>query len=225
MGSSLESPKMVEVLKRLFKATDDGDPEILAQIRSHYGDALGTMPARARADAMAAAYIPVSPEGGRLLYILARAQRSRNIVEFGTSFGISTIYLAAAVCDNGAGRVISTELNPDKARQARRNLADAGMLDYVEIREGDALETLAQLENNVDFLFLDGWKDLYLPMLKLLEPRLPAGALIAADDVNLQPEPMKPYLAYVRDPAHGYVSVEFPVADGLEISLHTSAPR
>ena len=104
------------------------------------------------------------------------------MVEFGTSFGISTIHLAAAVRDNGAGRVISTELNAAKAAQARANLAEAGLSDRVTILEGDARETLAAVPGPVGFVLLDGWKGLYLPVLRLLEPRLAPGALVLADD-------------------------------------------
>jgi predicted O-methyltransferase YrrM len=140
------------------------------------------------------------------------------VVEFGTSFGISTIHLAAAVRDNGAGRVISTELNAAKAAQARANLAEAGLSDWVTILLGDARQTLATVDAPVGFVLLDGWKNLYLPVLKLLEPRLTPGALILADDTVSMAEEMPDYLAYIRDPAHGYLSIPFPESDGLEIT-------
>ena len=87
------------------------------------------------------------------------------------------------------------------------------------ILEGDALETLAHLDAPVGFVLLDGWKDLYLPVLRLLEPRLTAGALVLADDTISQAADMPDYLSYVRDPANGYLSVSFPESDGLEITL------
>jgi predicted O-methyltransferase YrrM len=182
------------------------------------------MSAREQADAYGELYIPVSPEGGRLLYTLIRASRPATVVEFGTSFGISTIHLAAAVRDNAAagdhlaGRVVSTELHPAKAAQARANLAEAGLADLVTILEGDARETLAELPGPVGFVLLDGWKDLYLPVLRLLEPRLIPGALVVADDTVSMAAEMPDYLPYVRDPAHGYLSVSFPESDGLEIT-------
>ena len=147
------------------------------------------------------------------------AQRSRLIVEFGTSFGISTIHLAAAVETHGVGRVITTEMEPNKVRRSREHLEQAGLLDQVEIREGDALETLKSLDGPIDLLFLDGWKKLYLPLLRLLEPRLRSGSAIVGDDTQLFPEEMKPYLDYVRNPANGYVSVEIPLGDGMELSI------
>jgi|SRR5579859_6418230 len=151
-------------------------------------------------------FLPVSRETGRLLYILARTRRSRAIVEFGTSFGLSTIHLAAAVKDNGGGRVIGTEFLAAKAARARENIAAAGLADFVEIREGDALETLARdLPASIDLVLLDGAKVLYPRILALLEPRLASGALVVADNADDSPE----LLARVRDAANGYLSVPF----------------
>jgi predicted O-methyltransferase YrrM len=88
----------------------------------------------------------------------------------------------------------------------------------VTILAGDARETLADLPGPVGFVLLDGWKNLYLPLLRQLEPRLAAGALVVADDTVSMAAQMTDYLAYVRDPAHGYLSVSFPESDGLEIT-------
>ena len=103
---------------------------------------------------------------------MVRMQGSRTVVEFGMSFGISTIHLAAAVRDNGSGRVITTELDDRKVVRATAHLDEAGLLDCVNVRHGDAMETLRDLEGPVDLVFLDGWKLLYLPVLQLLEPKL-----------------------------------------------------
>jgi predicted O-methyltransferase YrrM len=143
------------------------------------------------------------------------------VVEFGTSFGISTIYLAAGVTDNGTGRVVTTELNERKAAAARANLQEAGVGAAVTILLGDALETLRELSGSIGLVLLDGWKDLYLPVLRLLEPNLVPGALVLADDSTF--EDTADYLDYVRDPANGYVTVTFPVEDGVEISCWTSS--
>jgi predicted O-methyltransferase YrrM len=220
MVNSLQAEPVRDLLGRLFLAADDDDLR-RPGIAERYPDGVRQLDAREQADAYQELYIPVSPEGGRLLYALIRAARPSTVVEFGTSFGISTIYLAAAVRDNGAGRVISTELNGAKAARARANLAEAGLSDWVTILEGDARQTLAPVEAPVGFVLLDGWKNLYLPVLRLLEPRLAAGALVLADDTISQAEEMTDYLAYVRDPARGYLSVTFPESDGLEISCRT----
>jgi predicted O-methyltransferase YrrM len=159
-------------------------------------------------------HLAVSRETATLLYMLARSSRAASIVEFGTSFGVSTLHLAAALRDNGGGRLIGTEFEPGKLAQARANLAAAGLADLVEIRAGDALETLAHgLPESIDLVLLDGAKGLYPRVLALLEPRLRPGALLVADNADRSPE----YLASVRDPAGGYLSVPF--ADDVELSV------
>ena len=217
MVNSLQTEPVRDLLGRLFRAADD-DHLHRPAITERYPGGVRHLDAREQADAYQELYIPVSPEGGRLLYALVRAARPSTVVEFGTSFGISTIHLAAAVRDNGAGRVVSTELNAAKAAQARANLAEAGLSDWVTILQGDARQTLATVEAPVGFVLLDGWKNLYLPVLRLLEPRLTPGALILADDTVSMAEQMPDYLAYIRDPAHGYLSIPFPESDGLEIT-------
>jgi predicted O-methyltransferase YrrM len=172
--------------------------------------------AQQRADILASAYLPVSAAGGRLLYSLVRHGRPKTVVEFGTSYGISTLYLAAGVLDNGAGRVLTTELSAVKVAAARANLAEAGAADVVHVLPGDALQTLATVDAPIGLVLLDGWKDLYLPVLRLLEPKLAPGALIVGDDNSFAT--VQPYLDYVRDPANGYIGVDFPVEDGMEIS-------
>jgi predicted O-methyltransferase YrrM len=172
-----------------------------------------------RAELLEKVYMPVSPDAGRLLYMLTRIRKAVDIVEFGTSFGISTIYLAAAVRDNGGGMVVTTELSESKAKRALRNIEQAGLADYVELREGDALETLKTLPATPDFVFLDGWKNLYLPVLQLLEPKLAPDTVIVADDLAISPEALAPYLAHVRNPKNGYASEEIRIDDGFEISI------
>jgi predicted O-methyltransferase YrrM len=158
--------------------------------------------------------LPVSRETGALLYMLARSSNARTIVEFGTSFGISTLHLAAALRDNGGGRLITTEFEPSKVARARDNLTAGGLIDLVEIRAGDALQTLrADLPETIDLLLLDGAKGLYPEILGLLETRLRPGALIVADDADDSPE----YLARVRSPSAGYMSTPF--GEDIELSM------
>jgi predicted O-methyltransferase YrrM len=216
--SSLYSKKVADVLDKLFAQAEAEDPARFEQLQAESAR-LGRPPDESWAHGvLAEVFMPVDQAGGRFLYSLARAQGSRLIVEFGTSFGISTIHLAAAIRDNGGGRVVTTEMEPNKVARARHSLDEAGLLDCVEIRHGDALETLKTLDTTIDLLFLDGWKKLYLPLLRLLEPRLRPGSTIVGDDTQLFPDEMRPYLDYVRNPANGYVSVEIPIGDGMEFS-------
>jgi len=160
------------------------------------------------------AYLAVSRETAGLLYMLARSIQARSIVEFGTSFGLSTLHLAAALRDNGGGTIIGSEFEPSKIAVARDNLTAAGLADLVEIREGDALETLSRdLPEAIDLVLLDGAKGLYPAILSLLEPRLRPGALIVADNADWSPA----YLERVRSSANGYVSVPF--AEDVELSM------
>src|SRR5262245_48652410 len=209
--SALHEPRVRRVLERMHAEADSNDPPILAKARGKTG--------ADRTVLLDDAFIPVSAEAGRLLYTLARGAAPGTLVEFGTSFGISTIYLAAAARDRGTGRVITTELHAGKAERAQGYIEEAGLADLVDLRVGDALETLKGLRRDVSVAFLDGWKELYLPLLRVIEPALAAGALVVADDLDLFPDALKPYLAYVRDPANGYVSVAVPLGDAMEISV------
>jgi predicted O-methyltransferase YrrM len=158
-------------------------------------------------------YLAVSRETAGLLYMLARSIQARSVVEFGTSFGISTLYLAAALQDNGGGRVIGTEFEPSKVTRARENIAAAGLSEFVEIRAGDALETLSRdLPQTIDLVLLDGAKSLYPQVLELLAPRLRRGALIVADNAEMAPE----YIQAVRK-SNDYMSV--PAIDDVELTM------
>ncbi len=131
------------------------------------------------------AYLPITKSQGQFLKKLIIENDCKSIIEFGTSFGISTIYLADAARQTG-GKVISTELIEDKAHTAFQNVRDAGLIDYVEIKIGDAMKTLQSHNEAIDFLFLDGWKDLYLPLFQMLEPQFREGTLIYSDNMDMQ---------------------------------------
>jgi predicted O-methyltransferase YrrM len=159
-------------------------------------------------------HMPVSPATGTLLYMLARGNGARAIVEFGTSFGISTLHLAAALRDNGGGTLIGTEFEPSKLVHARANLQAAGLADLVDIREGDALQTLASdLPATIDLVLLDGHKPLYARILALLAPRLRPGSYVIADNADACPD----YKAQVRAPGSGYLSIPF--GDDVEVTM------
>lgn len=158
--------------------------------------------------------LPVTPATGKLLYMLARSCHARTIVEFGTSFGISTLHLAAALRDNGGGRLITSEFEPSKVARAQAHLAAAGLDDLVEFRAGDALQTLATgLPERIDLVLLDGAKALYADILSLLEARMPPGAWVLADNADHCPE----YVARMRAPESGWMSTS--CGAELELSL------
>jgi len=217
---TLKTPRVANLVARLFAEAEASDADLRRM--------LGSIPPEERARRMSDPnsdyrafygrakehFLAVSPETARLLYMLARSAKARAVVEFGTSFGISTVHLAAAVRDNGGGRVIGTELEPSKAARARAHLREAELDALVEIREGDALETLARdLPDVIDFVLLDGHKPLYPRVLDLVAPRLRAGACLVADNADASPD----YVARVRDAGGRYLSVPF--AEDVELTI------
>jgi predicted O-methyltransferase YrrM len=216
MATTLQDRRVRAALERMYAGARE-QVQLLRDKREEL-ERLSSASAQERADAMSAFYIPVTPEAGRLLYSLVRATRPTTVVEFGMSFGISAIHLAAAVRDNGSGRVVTTELNAAKIAAAKRTFAETGLDDVITVLAGDALSTLADLDGPVGFVLLDGWKELYLPVIKQLEPRLSPGALVVAD--NTEMADTRPYLDYVRGTENAYVSVNFLArdSDSMEIS-------
>jgi hypothetical protein len=174
----LAKPEAAELLDELHGAARADRSQFLRLLpRLAFGFARGrTFAQTITPEALKNAFIAVPREEGWFLHLTARAIGATGVVEFGTSFGISTIYLGAAVVDNGGGWVVGSELLPSKHQRAVANLKRAGLEQVVDVRLGDALETLRETPGPIDLVFLDGWKDLYLPVLKLLEPRLRVGS-------------------------------------------------
>jgi predicted O-methyltransferase YrrM len=167
-------------------------------------------------------YVPLSPDQGVFAYLVARSIAARRIVEFGTSFGVSTIYLAAAVKDNGGGIVIGSEIEKTKAAKAQQHLKEAGLDEYTDIRVGDACQTLADPGGEVDMVLIDGLKDLYLPIVKMLTPTLRPGAIVLSDNIYAYKRTLASYVAYMEDPENGFQSVTLPLKDGLQYSVRLS---
>ncbi|WP_158169571.1 O-methyltransferase [Mycolicibacterium smegmatis] len=220
MTTTLTSDPVSTVLHGLLRAEQDGDAAAFAEVGEFPLDAA---PAE-RAELLKNVYMSVSQTGGELLYLLARATGARTVVEYGTSFGVSTIYLASAVRDNGGGTVITTELQPGKAAAAQHSFDAAGLGDLIDLRIGDARDTLAQVPRPVDLVLLDGWPDLALPVLKILEPHLRAGTLILVDDVNLDfggRDLHGALLDHLATCGH-YRTLTLPIGDGIEACVRLS---
>lgn len=215
----LDDPKIAATLNKLHQRAK-GDRWIFLRAAP---SALGAMITgqsvfKAAEPFLKNAYIPVDADQGRMLYVTARAIRAKTIVEFGTSFGISTIYLAAAARANN-GRVIGSELEPAKVKAARANVAEARLQQFVDIREGDAMKTLANIDAPVDFVLLDGWKDVYVPMIELLAPKMRSGAVVLADNIFTFKKTLRPYVSRMQDRSNGFASVTLPLGHGMEYSV------
>lgn len=215
--SRLDEPRLAEVLSSLHSRAAVNDEEVIPRVLTLAVER-GAQSDQDMSDLLADAYIPINPVVGRLLHVLALTRRPGRVVEFGTSHGLSTIYLAAAT-SIGDAPVITTESEPSKIAAAQQNFVAAGVADQIELRPGDVFETLAEFDEPISLLFLDGWKGLYLPLLRHLEDRLVHGAIVVADDTTLLPELCADYLEHVRSSTSTYVSAALPIDDGLEVSV------
>ncbi|CAD5778523.1 O-methyltransferase [Escherichia coli] len=163
----------------------------------------------------------IAPEQGELIYLLCRAMKATRVVDFATSVGMSALYFAAAMKDNGGGLVIGSEMVREKAEVASRNLAEAGLTSFVDIRVGDARETLKDLGGPVDFILIDGFPladgpSLARQVTEIVAPQLRVGGYILND--NAEPD----FLSYVRDPQNGFISITLPIKRGTELALKIS---
>ncbi|KAG5805991.1 hypothetical protein H9Q74_009447 [Fusarium xylarioides] len=171
-------------------------------------------------------FVALDPDKCAYVYLLLRSMKARFVVEAGTSFGVSTIYLALAVSQNAGsqpGRVIATENEPTKAVKARKYWSQAGddIEKFIELREGDLRETLkTDLPEQVDFLLLDIWTPLALPTLKLVKPRMKPGATVVADNTEAAKAGYKDLMAYLEDTTNGFKLTTLPYSGGLLIAVY-----
>ncbi|KAI9636034.1 O-methyltransferase [Dioszegia hungarica] len=172
-------------------------------------------------------YIALDQDKCWFVYQTCLATGARNVVEAGTSFGVSTIYLSLAVQQTiklrgGEGRVIATENEPEKAARARSTWAEAGegVADLIDLREGDLRETLKDGLADIDLLLLDIWAPLALPALRLVEPHFRRGAVVICDNSISSADRYADLQAYMRDPKNGYANLTVPFKNGLEMSVY-----
>jgi predicted O-methyltransferase YrrM len=168
--------------------------------------------------------VALDREKAELCYQLCRALRARRVVEAGTSFGVSTLYLAAAVRDNlaedgGSGVVIGTELEPEKAKAARAHFDEAGLTGLIDLREGDLRETLREVGGPVDFMLIDIWTPMARPALERVAPHLRPGAIVVADNTVQFKDAYRDYFEFVNDPANRLRTLTLPFEGGFELSV------
>ncbi len=169
-------------------------------------------------------FVALDRDKAELCYTLCRALGAKRVVEAGTSFGVSTLYLAAAVRDNtradgGAGVVIGTEYEPEKAKIARAHFAESGLAPFIELREGDLRETLKSVDGPIDCMLIDIWTPMSRPALELVAPRLRRGAIVMCDNTRRFREPYKDYFEFVNDPKNELRTLTLPFEGGFELSV------
>lgn len=222
MASPLQDPKLEDLLDRLHARSDAQVAELQTYFARRAREG-GVDFARFDADMhrfFADKMVALDRDKALACYQLCRSLQARRVVEAGTSFGVSTLYLAAAVRDNGGegGVVIGTEYEPTKAEIARANFREAGLERWVELREGDLRETLRDPGGPVDFMLIDIW-DVALPALRLVSPHLRRGAIVVCDNTAAHPDYYADYFAFVNDPANRFRTLTLPFEGGLELTV------
>ena len=160
-------------------------------------------------------------------YMMCRALRAHRVVEAGTSYGVSTLFIASAVRDNVASReansgtpvVIATEYEADKAKVARRHFAEAGLAHIIDLREGDLRQTLVDLAAPIDFALIDIWTSMARPAMELVAPHLRTGGVVICDNTQQFRDAYDDYFAFVRDPRNGLRTMTLPFEGGLEFTV------
>jgi predicted O-methyltransferase YrrM len=158
----------------------------------------------------------ITPDTGRLLWILVVSTGAKRVLEIGTSNALSTIWLADAVRRTG-GSIVTLERSPSKIEMARKNLAKAGIAEHVEIKEGEALATIRTLPGPFDLVFLDADRPQYLAYLEEVVPKIRKGGLLVTDNVISHAEELKAFLGRVKSHPELF-SVTLPVGKGEELS-------
>ncbi|KAF2623374.1 S-adenosyl-L-methionine-dependent methyltransferase [Macroventuria anomochaeta] len=170
-------------------------------------------------------FIALDEDKCHFVYQLITAMGATNVVEAGTSFGVSTIYLALATAQTKAatgkkGTVIATEKEPQKAAIAQGYWEECGVEEHIDLRVGDLLETLKNDVPEVDLLLLDIWSTLALPTLKTILPKLRRGGVILTDNTISGAEGYKDLLTFLRAPENGFQNTTLPYTNGFEMSIY-----
>ncbi|KAM0286485.1 hypothetical protein ACHAQH_000911 [Verticillium albo-atrum] len=217
-------------------ASIQASPEVLATLKDLHIKALTEPPfISVGPESLTAAldrFVALDPEKCALVYLLLRASGARFVVEAGTSFGLSTIYLALAVGQNAVaakvqeGKVIATENEPTKAQKAREHWKSAGddVEKWIELREGDLRETLkTDLPDKIDFVLLDIWTPLALPALVAVKSKLRVGATVVVDNYIASAKGYKDLKGYLEDKKNGFKNTTAPYSGGLHIAIYVGA--
>jgi predicted O-methyltransferase YrrM len=218
----ITDPKLLTMLDRLHATSVAQMAEVGAYFRARSEaegrDRFSPMDERDH-EQFADKLVAIDRDKAQFCYGLCRALGARCVVELGTSFGVSTLYLAAAVRDNGGGVVIGVEHEPKKAAAARANFAEAGLAEFIDLREGDLRETLKVIEGPVDFALFDIWAEMTRPALELVAPHLRMGAVLVADNTESFRQSYADYFAFIADPANGLRTMTLPFEGGLEMTV------
>ena len=221
--SVLNDPALERMLARLH-ARSSGQLDEMRSYFTNQGDERQADNDGRRRKFLSDKMVSLDRDKAEFCYQLCRATNARSIVEVGTSFGVSTLYLAAAIRDNvrsdhSSGRVIGTEYEPLKAAAARKNVAEAGLSEFIELREGDLRETLRRIDVKIDFVLVDIWIEMARSAIELIFPHLRSGASVVCDNTGQFRSDYQDYFQFIHDPKHGFRTMTLPFEGGLELSV------
>ena len=223
MACSLNDPKLEALLDRLHAQSDAQVDETNAYFarrakedtldnKDFYDDEMHHF--------LSNKLVALDRDKAEFCYQLCRSLRATRVVEAGTSFGVSTLYLAAAVRDNQVenGVVIGTEYEPKKVEIARANFREAGLSELIELREGDLRQTLQDVGGPVDFMLVDIW-EVALPALERVSPSLRPGAIVVCDNTAEESDEYHGYFEFVNDPRNRFRTMTVPFEGGFELTV------
>jgi len=222
MGSPLNDPKLEALLDRLYAQSDAQMDEMSADVMRRANE--GSLDGERFDDDMHRFFsdkmVALQREKAEFCYLPCRSLQAKRVVEAGTSFGVSTLYLAAAVRDNGIGNgvVIGTEYEPMKAEAARANFQEAELDGFIELREGDLRETLRTVAGPVDFLLLDVW-EVALHAIELVSPQLRCGSVVVCDNTTAFADHYRGYFQFIHDRRDQFRTMTVPFEGGLELTV------
>ena len=223
MASPLNDPKLEALLDRLHAQSDAQGDETNAYFARRAQE--GTLDQENLFDDDVHRFfsnemVALDRDKAEFCYQLCRSLRATRIVEAGTSFGVSTLYLAAAVRDNQVenGVVIGTEYEPKKVKIARANFKEAALGDFIDLREGDLRQTLQDVGGPVDFMLVDIW-EVALAALERVSPSLRRGAMVVCDTTAAHADAYRDYFEFVNEPKNRFRTMTLPFAGGLELTV------
>ena len=221
----LKDPALEALLERLHVQSDSQSQEIDASFPL-LSRTDGTQPLLdpGAKTFLADKFVALDRDKAEFCYALCRSIGARQVVEAGTSYGVSTLYLAAAVRDTcavsgGKGVVIGTEYEPAKAEVARKYFSEATLSEFIDLRGGDLRETLQRIDGVVDFMLVDIWTPMARPALELVAPRLRQGAIVVCDNTGSRRNDYRAYFEFIRAPENGFRTMTLPFEGGFEFSV------
>ena len=220
MTSPLNDPKLEALLNRLHAESDAQSDETDAYFESREQEIAQNYYDQDMHRFLSNKMVALDRDKAEFCYLLCRSLRATRVVEAGTSFGVSTLYLAAAVRDNQVenGVVIGTEFEPEKIEIARANFKEAGLSEFIELREGDLRETLQDISSPVDFMLVDIW-EVARPALELVSASLRPGAIVACDNTAVDAIEYHDYFDFVNDPRNRFRTMTVPFVGGFELTV------